>query len=92
MAHACHGVAGGHRLRRHGPGRFRTSQDGHGVRFLIALHDFHGGLHQPGKKDLSNREPIRRLEATGTLILPLHMHIGQPARPLIEPGDRVGLG
>ncbi|MFP4272889.1 MAG: electron transport complex subunit RsxC [Halothiobacillaceae bacterium] len=59
---------------------------------MIALHDFHGGLHQPGKKDLSNREPIRRLEATGTLILPLHMHIGQPARPLVEPGDRVGLG
>ncbi|MGC9456965.1 MAG: electron transport complex subunit RsxC, partial [Halothiobacillaceae bacterium] len=59
---------------------------------MIALHDFHGGLHQPGKKDLSNQEPIRRLPTPDVLLLPLHMHIGQPARPLVEPGSRVDLG
>ncbi|KAF0806436.1 electron transport complex protein RnfC [Alcanivorax sp. S71-1-4] len=51
--------------------------------------DFHGGIHPPERKALSNGTPIRPGPMPAQLILPLTMHIGAPARPLVQVGDRV---
>ena len=51
--------------------------------------DFPGGIHPPEKKTLSNSTPIRPGPLPKTLVLPLSMHIGAPAKPLVEIGDWV---
>lgn len=51
--------------------------------------DFHGGVHPPENKDQSNAAPIRPGPMPRQLVLPLNMHIGAPADPIVEVGDRV---
>ncbi len=51
--------------------------------------DFHGGIHPPERKALSSATPIRPGPLPAQLILPLTMHIGAPARPLVQVGDTV---
>ncbi|MCH8543595.1 MAG: electron transport complex subunit RsxC [Alcanivorax sp.] len=53
------------------------------------LHDFHGGIHPPQHKTLSNQTPIRPGPIPRTLVLPLNMHIGAPALPCVQVGDTV---
>ena len=53
------------------------------------IYDFHGGIHPPERKDLSNGTAIAAGPLPAQLILPLNMHIGAPAKPLVEPGERV---
>ncbi|MEE3386894.1 MAG: electron transport complex subunit RsxC [Pseudomonadota bacterium] len=53
------------------------------------IYDFHGGIHPPERKDLSNGTAIAAGPLPSQLILPLNMHIGAPAKPLVEPGERV---
>lgn len=53
------------------------------------IYDFHGGIHPPERKDLSNGTAIAAGSLPSQLILPLNMHIGAPAKPLVEPGERV---
>ena len=53
------------------------------------IYDFHGGIHPPERKDLSNGTDIAPGPLPTQLILPLNMHIGAPAKPLVEPGERV---
>ncbi|KGD66490.1 electron transport complex protein RnfC [Alcanivorax nanhaiticus] len=53
------------------------------------VFDFHGGIHPPEMKHLSNGTEIAPGPLPAQLILPLNMHIGAPAKPLVEPGDRV---
>ena len=53
------------------------------------IYDFHGGIHPPERKDLSNGTDIAAGPLPAQLILPLNMHIGAPAKPLVEPGERV---
>ncbi|MEJ2460055.1 MAG: electron transport complex subunit RsxC [Candidatus Thiodiazotropha sp.] len=53
------------------------------------LWTFHGGLHLPDHKQLSLELPTRQAELPKRLILPLHQHIGDPAHPLVELGQRV---
>lgn len=60
-----------------------------GVRRPASVHDFHGGIHPPEMKHLSNGTDIAPGPLPAQLILPLNMHIGAPAKPLVEPGDRV---
>ena len=60
-----------------------------GIRRPAAVHDFHGGIHPPEMKHLSNGTDIAPGPLPAQLILPLNMHIGAPAKPLVEPGDRV---
>ncbi|MDD9892681.1 MAG: electron transport complex subunit RsxC [Gammaproteobacteria bacterium] len=50
---------------------------------------FPGGLHPPQFKDLSNTTPIVKAPLPKRVVLPLHMHIGAPAVPMVEVGDRV---
>ncbi|MBZ2188361.1 electron transport complex subunit RsxC [Alcanivorax sp. JB21] len=53
------------------------------------LHDFHGGIHPPQHKTLSNQTPIRPGPIPHSLVLPLNMHIGAPALPCVQVGDTV---
>ncbi len=53
---------------------------------------FHGGVHPPERKILSSEAPITPVPMPKRLVLPLNMHLGAPARPSVNPGDRVRKG
>jgi Na+-translocating ferredoxin:NAD+ oxidoreductase subunit C len=53
------------------------------------LWKFHGGLHLPDHKALSLTRPTQQADLPKRLVLPLHQHIGVPAQPLVEVGQRV---
>ena len=53
------------------------------------LWKFHGGLHLPDNKALSNGESITVATLPQRLVLPLQQHIGAPAKPLVQVGERV---
>lgn len=56
---------------------------------MIRLHTFHGGIHPAENKHQSTIRPLGRAPLPAQLILPLHQHIGAPARPLVAAGDHV---
>ncbi|HKJ76427.1 MAG TPA: electron transport complex subunit RsxC, partial [Gammaproteobacteria bacterium] len=56
------------------------------------LWDFDGGLHLPAEKDLSVGRPVEAMPVPATLVLPLHQHIGEPAEPVVEVGEKVYKG
>ncbi len=53
---------------------------------------FKGGVHPRDRKELSADSPTVRLEAKGDLVFLMNQHIGAPAKPLVNVGDRVLLG
>ena len=53
---------------------------------------FHGGIHPYDGKDLSKDKPIKEVKPKGDLVYPLSQHIGAPAEPIVEKGDRVLAG
>jgi Na+-translocating ferredoxin:NAD+ oxidoreductase subunit C len=53
------------------------------------LWQFHGGIHVPDQKALSNVGPVSPTPCPKVLILPLQQHIGAPAHPIVKVGDRV---
>jgi len=53
---------------------------------------FHGGIHPPEHKTLSSEAPIRPVPLPDQLVLPLNMHLGAPARPVVNPGDLIRKG
>jgi len=53
------------------------------------LHTFHGGLHMPGNKELSTGEPVVAASVPHRIVLPLHQHIGAPAKAMVEVGEKV---
>nr|WP_242482317.1 electron transport complex subunit RsxC [Thiocystis violacea] len=53
------------------------------------LWRFHGGIHIPDEKDLSNACAIEPIPLPARLVIPLQQHIGAPARALIGVGERV---
>ncbi|QOL24312.1 electron transport complex subunit RsxC [Thalassotalea sp. LPB0316] len=50
---------------------------------------FHGGIHPPEQKWLSNDKPIRPLDLPDMLCIPMQQHIGVPAKAIVESGDYV---
>lgn len=56
------------------------------------LYSFHGGLDLPACKTLSAQVPIRACPLPDTFTLPLLQHIGEPAEPVVAPGQRVRAG
>ncbi|MEJ2359850.1 MAG: electron transport complex subunit RsxC [Gammaproteobacteria bacterium] len=56
------------------------------------LWHFHGGLKLDGHKALSMQSPISRAPIPQRLTLPLQQHIGEPAQPVVEVGERVLTG
>ena len=53
---------------------------------------FHGGIYMEDGKKLSKDKPIAVLFPKGDAVYPLSQHIGLPARPLVEVGDKVLVG
>ncbi len=53
------------------------------------LWTFHGGLHLPDEKDLSNGMPLTTAALSPRLVIPLQQHIGTPAKAVVAVGDRV---
>lgn len=51
-----------------------------------------GGVHPFEGKDLSKDLPIRVVMPEGDLVYPMSQHIGAPAKPLVQKGDRVLVG
>lgn len=58
----------------------------------MAKLTFMGGIHPYDGKDLSKDKPIREVLPKGDLIYPLSQHIGAPAKPVVQKGDRVLTG
>ncbi|MBK5941885.1 electron transport complex subunit RsxC [Halochromatium roseum] len=53
------------------------------------LWHFHGGVHLPDEKTLSNGCPVAAAPLPTQLMLPLQQHIGAPARCRVSVGDKV---
>ncbi|WP_296754581.1 electron transport complex subunit RsxC [Thiobacillus sp.] len=53
------------------------------------LFKFKGGVHPPEHKTESNARPIHAAPLPAKLVIPLRQHIGNPAKPLVNVGDRV---
>lgn len=53
---------------------------------------FKGGTHPFEGKDLSKDLPVKKILPAGELVFPLSQHIGAPAKPIVEPGDKVLVG
>jgi electron transport complex protein RnfC len=54
-----------------------------------ALFTFKGGVHPPEHKSESNTRPIHAAPLPRKLVIPLRQHLGNPAKPRVEIGDRV---
>ena len=53
------------------------------------LFRFKGGVHPPEHKAESNQRPIHAAPLPKKLVIPLRQHIGNPAKPVVEVGERV---
>jgi Na+-translocating ferredoxin:NAD+ oxidoreductase subunit C len=59
---------------------------------LIQLFEFPGGIHPPENKTQSMQLPLGSLPIPPKLIIPLHQHIGAPAKAIVKIGDKVLAG
>ena len=55
----------------------------------MQVWNFPGGLRLPANKQQSTATPIQHPPLPRRLVLPLQQHIGEPARPCVEAGQRV---
>ena len=53
------------------------------------LWHFHGGLKLQEHKAQSLADPLQDCPLPPQLVLPVQQHIGEPAYPVVEPGERV---
>ena len=58
----------------------------------MGLPTFKGGVHPYEGKELSENKPVVLLQPKGEMVFPLSQHIGAPAKPLVETGDKVLMG
>lgn len=58
----------------------------------MGLLTFKGGIHPYDGKELSKNCPIEKYLPKGEMVYPLSQHIGAPAVPVVEKGDRVLAG
>jgi electron transport complex protein RnfC len=53
---------------------------------------FQGGVHPNDQKEFSRDVPFRTYLPKGDLVFPLGQHIGKPAKPVVQKGDKVLAG
>jgi len=53
------------------------------------IWDIHGGVHPPENKHQSLRRPLATIPLAPELVLPLNQHIGNPAVPAVQIGQKV---
>ena len=49
------------------------------------------GVHVPHRKNTQDK-PVARMDAPNTVVIPMAMHIGKPATPIVKVGDEVKVG
>ena len=55
---------------------------------MRTLYQFHGGIHPPTNKTQSNQKPIAQSALPAKLVIPLHQHVGNSAKAVVETGER----
>ena len=50
---------------------------------------FRGGVHPYEGKELSKDLPIKTVMPKGDMVFPMSQHIGAPATPVVQKGDKV---
>ena len=53
------------------------------------IKTFSGGVHPTEGKDMSKDLPVRKVFPKDNVVIPCSMHIGAPAKPIVEVGERV---
>ena len=53
---------------------------------------FYGGVHPTENKEYTEHLALRKFPEPDTVIIPLAMHIGAPATPVVQAGDEVKVG
>ncbi len=53
---------------------------------------YYGGVHPAERKELSADLPLVRFPEPDVAVIPLSMHAGAPAEPVVAPGDKVKVG
>lgn len=56
------------------------------------LDGFYGGVHPPEGKEMSEHADLVRFPEPDVVVIPLSMHAGKPAEPLVKAGDHVRVG
>ena len=56
------------------------------------LAGYYGGVHPCEKKELSEHTGLKRFPAPDTVVIPMSMHLGAPANPVVQVGDLVKKG
>ncbi len=49
------------------------------------------GVHAPHLKNTASMQPVR-MDAPASVVIPMNMHIGAPAKPIVKAGDIVSVG
>ena len=53
---------------------------------------FRGGVHPPEHKEISRDKSLVAFDPKGEMVFPLSMHIGKPAKPIVQKGEAVKVG
>lgn len=56
------------------------------------LGKLHGGIRLPGEKNASTSRELVIAPVPATLIIPITQHVGEPAQPIVEIGEKVSRG
>ena len=56
---------------------------------MRALYHFNGGVHPPTHKTVSTQTKIALAGLPSCLVVPLHQHAGNTAKPTVQVGDRI---
>ena len=59
---------------------------------LFSSNSFHGGIHPPEHKSLTDKKAIEKCPAPSLVVIPVQQHIGAPSSPIVEKGDVVSIG
>lgn len=55
----------------------------------MSILTFKGGVHPYDGKELSKDVAVRKVLPKGEVVIPVAQHIGAPAKPVVEVGQRV---
>ena len=53
---------------------------------------YYGGVHPSEHKEYSEDKPLTVFPAPDTVVIPMAMHLGAPANPVVQVGDHVKMG
>ena len=59
------------------------------MKVISAPYYFKGGVHPQYRKDLASAFAIKVLPLPAKLTVPMSMHLGAPAKPVVKPGDLI---